>query len=447
VLIIGLDCASPRFLFGPEAFDLPNLRRLMNAGIHGRLRTCDPPITAPAWACIASGRDPGELGVYGFRARHNNSYGSRPVNSLDVLQPRLWDTLSAAGKRCIVLGVPLTHPVRPLRGCMAAGPLCPPDTDGATYPRGLQKRAESAAGLYIPDVRDYRTDDKASLLTRIREAMDNRFAWGRRLMQTESWDFFMMVDMSLDRLHHGFWRYADPAHPRHEPAHALAQAFRLHYETLDERIGELVELAGTNTAVLVLSDHGARPLLGGFRINQWLLDKGWLRLKERAASPAALDPSMVDWTRSRAWAWGGHCARIFFNVRGREPEGCIAPDALVDIKAELASALRAAPSGPTTTRAHEVLDPQTIYRQAAGFPPDLMVYCGGLDLRALGEVGRAEGDWFAEGNDAGPDDANHDPEGILIAAGGLLSSKCVGKSCSYRATTPAVLEHFGVQNK
>ena len=59
VLVIGLDCATPQFVFGPQRFDLPNLQRLAADGCWGLLRSCDPPITAPAWAVMMSGRDPG----------------------------------------------------------------------------------------------------------------------------------------------------------------------------------------------------------------------------------------------------------------------------------------------------------------------------------------------------------------------------------------------------
>ena len=49
--------------------ELPNLQRLMASGTWGPLRSVDPPITVPAWSCMTSGRDPGELGIYGFRNR------------------------------------------------------------------------------------------------------------------------------------------------------------------------------------------------------------------------------------------------------------------------------------------------------------------------------------------------------------------------------------------
>ena len=74
VAVIGLDCAEPSLVFDRWLDELPNLARLVRGGTWGRLRSVDPPITVPAWSCMISGRDPGELGIYGFRNRRDHSY-------------------------------------------------------------------------------------------------------------------------------------------------------------------------------------------------------------------------------------------------------------------------------------------------------------------------------------------------------------------------------------
>ncbi len=74
VLVIGLDCATPQLVFDRLDWRLPTLRGLAARGTYGTLRTITPAITVPAWACMMTGRDPGELGIYGFRNRSNFSY-------------------------------------------------------------------------------------------------------------------------------------------------------------------------------------------------------------------------------------------------------------------------------------------------------------------------------------------------------------------------------------
>jgi predicted AlkP superfamily phosphohydrolase/phosphomutase len=65
-LVIGLDCAPPELVFERWREELPTIRSLTEAGRYGVLRSCDPPITVPAWACMTSSRSPGTLGIYGF---------------------------------------------------------------------------------------------------------------------------------------------------------------------------------------------------------------------------------------------------------------------------------------------------------------------------------------------------------------------------------------------
>ena len=72
--IIGLDCAPPELVFEKFRADLPNLSRLMEAGVYGPLESTTPPITVPAWMSMMTGKDPGTLGIYGFRNRKNHSY-------------------------------------------------------------------------------------------------------------------------------------------------------------------------------------------------------------------------------------------------------------------------------------------------------------------------------------------------------------------------------------
>src|SRR5579871_3707037 len=111
VAVIGLDCADPGLVLDRWLGELPTLRRLVDCGTWGRLRSVDPPITVPAWSCMVSGRDPGELGIYGFRNRTSYEYDALAVaDSRSVRVDRVWDRLSHAGKHVVVVGVPQTYP-------------------------------------------------------------------------------------------------------------------------------------------------------------------------------------------------------------------------------------------------------------------------------------------------------------------------------------------------
>jgi predicted AlkP superfamily phosphohydrolase/phosphomutase len=98
ILVLGLDCAAPELLFGYE--DLPNIRRLMDAGAYGRLESVIPPITVPAWMCMTTSQDPGTLGIYGFRNRADHSYdGLKIAGARSITAPAIWDHLARDHRR------------------------------------------------------------------------------------------------------------------------------------------------------------------------------------------------------------------------------------------------------------------------------------------------------------------------------------------------------------
>ncbi len=413
VLAIGLDGATPRFVFGPDRFNLPNLERLAAEGCWGTLESCHPPITVPAWASMLSGKDPGTLGLYGFRNRRDYSYDALfTANATSVNEPRVWDILSRAGKKVVVLGVPQTYPPRAVNGWLVSGFLAPDTQSDYTYPKPLKWELEQAVGEYILDVESFRTEARDTLLEQLYALLENRFATARYLIEKKPWDFFIMVDMGLDRLHHGFWRYADPEHPKFEPGNPYQQAFRDYYNALDGRIGELLERVGDETAVLVVSDHGAKAMAGGICINQWLMAEGLLAVRDDLGAIRRIEDCTIDWSRTKVWSFGGYYARLFFNVAGREPEGIISAEEYEAFRGNMIARLEAM-VGPDGARlGNKAYRPEDLYRTVNGVAPDLIVYLGGLQWRSVGSVGFDSIYTFE--NDIGPDDANHDRYGIFI---------------------------------
>lgn len=423
VAVIGLDCAEPRLVFDRWREQLPNLSRLMTAGTWGPLRSVDPPITVPAWSCMMTGRDPGELGIYGFRNRSKHDYTSLSVADSSAVQvDRLWDHFSRAGKHVIVVGVPQTSPPVPVNGELVSCFLtADPRKDPYTYPAALRAEIESIVGSYKVDVRNYRSDDRDRILAEIYEMTEQRFTICRHLLDTRPWDFFMMVEIGLDRMHHAFWRFLDPEHPRHEPEHRYRDAIRNYYIYLDEEIGELLERFDDDTTVLVVSDHGARPMQGAICVNEWLAQEGYLVLEQPPLRPTAFADARVDWSRTRAWGEGGYYCRLCLNVAGREPQGIVSPDEYEQLLDELADRLQRLPGPDGRSIGTRTFRPQELWREQRGIPPDLVVYFGDLGWRSNGSLGH--GRHWTYDNDTGPDDANHDRNGICIVSGPGVSAQ------------------------
>ena len=447
VVVIGLDCAEPSLVFDRYADRLPNLTRLRRRGAWGTLRSCDPPITVPAWMSMMSSKDPGTLGYYGFRNRADHSYEKMATaTSLAVREPLLWDFLGCAGKQVILLGVPQTYPPRPVNGLMVTDFLTPSIASNYTYPPELKDEIARLADVhpYELDVSDFRTPDKGRIRDALIRMTEKRFALARHLMTSKPWDFFMMVEMGTDRVHHAFWQYMDPGHHRYESGNPFESVIPDYYEHVDRKVGELLSVIPGDAHVIVVSDHGAQCMHGGIALNEWLIRQGYLVLQEPPAGPTRLEGLKVDWAKTTAWGSGGYYGRLFLNVKGREPQGLIPPEDYEATRDRLAAELEALgdPAGrPIGTRA---LKPEHLYRIVRGAaPPDLLVYFGDLRWRSVGTVGIGQVHTFE--NDTGPDDANHAPDGLLIATGPGIAPCGPIPGMQLMDVTPTILRLFGLE--
>ena len=442
MIVVGLDCAAPTLVFDRYIDSLPNLRSMMLEGIWGRLRSSDPPITVPAWTCMVTGRDAGELGLYGFRNRVPGQTEMRLASSKDVRVKRVWDWLGEYGFVVAPLFVPLTSPPTPVGGVMVSGFLWPGGDAPWCFPTSMEAEIESRFGAYRGDVADFRSDDPKRVLSEIYAITQQHFDIAEYVWADKDPDFMMLVEIGLDRFHHAFWHHIDPSHPKHELGNPWAKAGMEYYHFLDAQIGRLRTLAGPQTSFMIVSDHGAKPMRGGFCINDWLVRRGYLVLRDAPREPTRLDHDHIDWGKTRVWAEGGYYARIFLNVAGREPLGVLSnreAKALIDeLKAEL-SHLEDDDGAPVVTR---IDDPTSHYRRARGSPPDLMVYFDDLALRSIGTVGNPRR--ITSSNDTGPDSCNHDWDGVFIASGPPLPRAGRIEGATLYDVAPTILSAFGI---
>jgi predicted AlkP superfamily phosphohydrolase/phosphomutase len=414
ILVIGLDCAAPELLFGDER--LENFRRLMDAGCHGRLESIIPPITVPAWMCMATSQDPGSLGVYGFRNRVDHSYDNLGiVSARSISELALWDQVAREGKRSVIIGVPPGYPPRKVNG-LSVGCFLTPDTskDVYTHPASAAREIAQLVGSYPVDVKGFRTNNKSWLKGEIDAMSRKHFAVVRHFLKNTEWDYFQCVEIGLDRLQHGFWKYHDPEHVLHEPDSPFGSVIRDYYRYLDEEVGSLLELLTEDTLVLVVSDHGARRLDGGFCVNEWLIRQGLLVLNSYPETVTPFAKLDVNWDRTRVWSEGGYYARVFFNVKGREPRGVIEPAEYERFRDEVKDLFEATTDASGQPLGTLVFKPEEVYRAVRRVAPDLIVHFGGLGWRSIGGVGYPVLHLLE--NDTGPDDCNHAQHGSFILA-------------------------------
>ncbi|MDD8015451.1 MAG: alkaline phosphatase family protein [Acidobacteriota bacterium] len=440
LLVIGLDCATGDIVF-EHGDKLPHLRGLMERGVYGTLTSSDPPITIPAWMVMATGKDPGALGIYGFRHRTDYSYDKMWIaNSRSFHDKAVWDMVGDEGGESILVSIPPSYPVRPVKGGMISCFITPDTSKEYTYPAELRGEIESRFGPYMFDV-EFRIEDKAELLQGIYKMTEQRFEIMKDLIVRKPWNLFWFVEIGVDRVHHGFWKFMDRDHHLYAAGNPFESAILDYYVYIDRKIGDLLKLAGEDTAVLVVSDHGAKRMKGCFCVNEWLIEQGDLRLKQMPEKPVTIEKLDVDWPRTKAWAWGGYYARVFLNVEGREPQGIIPPGDYEKERDALAERILGIKGPDGEAWATRVIKPQEHYAEANGDYPDLMVYFDDLYWRSAGTLGH--GRMYLLENDTGPDDAVHAKEGMYI-----LSAPGAGAGLRRDADildiAPTVLRTLGV---
>ncbi|RMF74156.1 MAG: hypothetical protein D6744_14860, partial [Planctomycetota bacterium] len=210
-LIIGLDGATFDVL-NPmmDAGRMPALRRFIENGASGVLRSTKPPITPAAWTTFMTGKGPGRHGIVDFEKYHVATHRLEFNNTYEIREKTLWEHLSDRGFRVGSINVPMTYPPRPVNGFMISGFETPSIDAEFTYPRELKQEILRE----IPDY-NYRTNWRRRPLgglDLLRENLDyisGSFEQGWRLTQfcgrKFGWDVLMIVYKLVDNLQHKAW--------------------------------------------------------------------------------------------------------------------------------------------------------------------------------------------------------------------------------------------------
>src|SRR5688572_20922367 len=284
VLIIGLDGATWTVLLPwMEDGSLPNLARLRAEGSWGDLMSTIPPLTAPAWSTFLTGKNPGKHGVFHFIPLDDAAETEdlqQKADKIDVVDARsiqsatLWDILAHHDRKVGAINVPMSYPARPVNGFMITCLLTPPQASIFTYPPELSKQLtdyqidldrfidEKPFARDVSGARKKRiVKPSLQLVKEFEEMEEKRARAALDLMTTQHWDTFMVVFTATDRMGHYLWPYHQkPSEGASEEHQALYQAVHNLYKRLDAHIGELIQQAGENTTVFVMSDHGMGPI-------------------------------------------------------------------------------------------------------------------------------------------------------------------------------------------
>lgn len=366
-MIIGLDGVPLSIIRRwAEGGYLPTLRRLMEGGAVGHLRSTIPPTSGPSWSSFVTGMNPGKTGIYDFLYRREGTYHFPPVNASQRGGTTMWRYLSDAGYRVGVLNLPMSYPVEEINGFMVSGWMTPYAATDYIYPPELAAELEGVVGNYrIYPTETFTEGRRESFLKASYDLLEMRTKTAVHLASTRAWDVFLTVFFDTDRLLHQLWHYLEPDHPWREDGEDRESVVRDYFQKVDESIARLLACTDEETQVVILSDHGMGRANNFIVLNNWLLEMGllklkrdpWTRLKEltfrrgftlrnvhqiadrlglaqqaeyvagyfvdhllKLAFLSFLD---VDWSHSRAYSFGRHLGSIYINVKGREPQGIV----------------------------------------------------------------------------------------------------------------------------
>jgi predicted AlkP superfamily phosphohydrolase/phosphomutase len=390
LLILGLDAIPPRALFEMYREETPNIQELARSGIHGALRSSDPPLTMPAWPVMFTGVDAGTLGLYGFTSRPGFQYDSRliPPNPRTLRRPTVWEILSRHGRTVCVLGVPPGYPPPTVNGVYVSDFATPFGASDFVSPKTYAPRIRRWVGGNYPFDTPHLFHQPVELERNLLAMLEAHFITARELLAERTWDVLALHEIGPDRLHHPYWHILDPDSPDFDATSEVCGMGRRYYRRLDEIIGQLVACAGPSADVLIVSDHGFQPLKGLFALNEWLRREGYLKL--HAPVPTTVTPlerCSVDWTKSQAWAAPGIHSRIYLNLKGREPKGIVPPSHADNVLQEIRDGLERLRDQSGRALPVQVYRPRELYTETNGEPPDLIAYFDSLRWSTNGDVG------------------------------------------------------------
>jgi len=282
VLLVGWDAADWRFI-NPllDAGLMPNLNRLVEEGVMGSLSTLSPCLSPILWTSIATGKTADKHGITGFVEPVPGGGGIRLSTSTSRTTKALWNILSQSGLKSLVVGWFASHPAEPIDGMSVSNrffeglPEIPSDPweviPGSLHP---EKLAPILSGLrmhpaefvhddltrLIPEIKqiDLDKDDRPVKLC---ESLAHTVAVHSVItgaMQAEPWDFAAVYFNALDVCAHLFMQFHPPQLPGISDddfrlyQHVMRELYLFH----DGMLGRLLELAGEETTVILVSDHG-----------------------------------------------------------------------------------------------------------------------------------------------------------------------------------------------
>lgn len=282
VLLIGWDAADWKVI-NPlmDAGLMPALQSLVDRGVIGNIATLDPPLSPMLWTSIATGKRAYDHGIMGFLEGDESGEKLKPISSSSRKVKAIWEILNQSGYKTQVYGWWPSHPAEPVDGIMVSNfygkapgkswwndyPFNPSEVHPPEFADKFQSLRVHPSELgyeqlapFIPEIDkiDHKKDHRyAHLIKDLAECISIHSAATFGL-ENEDWDFGAVYYNAIDHLSHVFMKYHPP-----KQEHISEEDFKLYSEVInstyrfhDMMLARLLELAGPDAHILLMSDHG-----------------------------------------------------------------------------------------------------------------------------------------------------------------------------------------------
>jgi predicted AlkP superfamily phosphohydrolase/phosphomutase len=281
VVVIGvngmeLDVIRPLLLQGK----MPNLSTVIKKGAYGKLRTVSAPNCPRVYSTLFTSTKPEEHGVTGFIV------GGITANTNMLKEEPIWSVLSKHGVSVGMANVPATFPVMPVNGYMISGMLtrgkncedgvlCAPklsEVQGGepVYPSALKAELLKNVGdFYIDcermpaasDLRGHESEVIDAWLNKVQLIRDQQTHVFDYMLEHHPTEFTWLGQSCEDRTGHWLYPIAPYNAGYNSKINAVrTEAFPDQYVAFDKVLGAILKHVDDNTYVIVVSDHGIKPL-------------------------------------------------------------------------------------------------------------------------------------------------------------------------------------------
>ncbi|MFB6290868.1 MAG: alkaline phosphatase family protein [Candidatus Bipolaricaulia bacterium] len=275
--VFAIDGASPNLVNKwIKEGHLPNLKKIKDQGVSGKLKSTFPPLTGPAWSSFQTGVNPGKHGVFNWLTL-NDSYKGKVINRTSIKTRTVWKFISSQGGKVGLVSLPVTYPPEKVNGFIIPGFLTPKNSAQRSYPKQLLGEVESSFPEFNSYVDEYMGGSKEDWVTYLTQSVQTRGEAGRFLFKKDlqestskhNHSLFLTHFFATDLVQHFLWdRVEENWDPRLEV-----------FKKVDEEIGKTMEMASNNSSFLVVSDHGFGPVKRIFNVNNWLREEGYLKVE------------------------------------------------------------------------------------------------------------------------------------------------------------------------